>query len=191
MKEVIMSFSKENFYPLNEGQLVSTGFWNNFVNAVEELDKDKISKSGGSMSGPLSISAGNWDIVTSDGDFRIGDKKNSLKIAVVTKGKHAGDVRIRAQGGTGRLILSSENSETLVVQKEIVTIGTTDSPGTLKIQGRIKVNGTIEVKDLIIDGKRLVPFYRHWNVQANDHMIAGNKKISAYQYEGLIFHAFV
>lgn len=77
-----MPFEKKNFYPLNEGQLVTTEFWNSFVNEVEKLDNNKLDNKGGSIKGSLKL---NKDLKVNDGS-NIKGKMNVMN-DVGLKGK--------------------------------------------------------------------------------------------------------
>ncbi len=61
----------------------------------------------------LDIKGGNWDVGATEGDVRIGDSIYRLKIGVATGGGGAGDTRIRAVGGTNRLMLGTEDALTI------------------------------------------------------------------------------
>jgi len=62
----------------------------------------------------LDITGGNnSDLVNTEGDVRIGNSSYRLKIGVTTSGTSAGDVKMRAIGGTSRLILGPNNALTL------------------------------------------------------------------------------
>ncbi|HEY4240011.1 MAG TPA: DUF6519 domain-containing protein [Kofleriaceae bacterium] len=69
------------------------------------------------LQGPLYISTtGNfWDLTNTEGDLKIGNDTTRLKMGVATGGGGAGDSRIRAQGGSNRLILGGGTSDQLFV----------------------------------------------------------------------------
>jgi Chaperone of endosialidase len=77
----------------------------------------------------LHISGGLGDVWATDGDFRIGNAAGSLKVGVATAGVVAGDVRLRAVGGTSRLYLGSGQTDTLTIVGGNVGIAT-PSPST-------------------------------------------------------------
>ncbi len=68
--------------------------------------------------------AGNWDLGATEGDWRIGNDTDRLKIGVALAGGGAGDVWMRAQGGTehmyiwtpGGMTIYSNAGQTLGVQ---------------------------------------------------------------------------
>lgn len=78
----------------------------------------------------LDISGGNWDVTNTEGDLRIGDATYRLKMGVALGGAGAGDARIRAAGGTNRLMLGAGDALT-VAGTGNVGIGTID-PGSYK-----------------------------------------------------------
>ncbi len=59
------------------------------------------------------VGGGNWDVNNTEGDFRIGTDQYRLKIGVATAGGGAGDVWVRAQGGTGRVFLKTPGGLTI------------------------------------------------------------------------------
>jgi len=63
----------------------------------------------------VDIAATNWDVLNTEGDFRIGDGNYRFKIGVATSGGGAGDVRMTAHGGTNRLILGGGGKEIIAV----------------------------------------------------------------------------
>ena len=80
---------------------------------------------GSASSAKLRVSGGNWNVTGSDGDVVIGDALHRLKIGVATSGGGAGDVRVRAQGGTDRLILGGGGSDTMIVGENGVHVAGT------------------------------------------------------------------
>lgn len=72
----------------------------------------------------LGIGGGNWDPNSSEGDFQIGDSTYKFKIGVATAGGGAGDARIRAQGGTNRMMLGGGANDVLTITDSNVGIGT-------------------------------------------------------------------
>ncbi|NET24634.1 hypothetical protein [Okeania sp. SIO1I7] len=94
------------------------------------------------VTGPLTVSGGNWDLTTTEGDLKIGGATHRLKIGVAIDGDGAGDVRIRAQGGTNRLMLGSNTTEVLTVQNGNVGIGTLNPTAILDVAGALKLATT-------------------------------------------------
>lgn len=74
----------------------------------------------------LHVSGGAFDLGGSEGDFKIGNPALRLKIGVALGGGGAGDARIRAHGGTNRLMLGSGTTDTMTVVGNNVGIGTVD-----------------------------------------------------------------
>jgi hypothetical protein len=76
-------------------------------------------------SSTLDVLGGIWDLTTTEGDLRVGNSAFRMKIGVATDGGGAGDVRIRAVGGTNRLLLGGSTSDVLTVTGSgMVGIGT-------------------------------------------------------------------
>ena len=70
----------------------------------------------------LHVSGGSWDLTSSEGDLAIGTAAHRLKIGVATGGAGAGDVRVRAHGGTNQLILGSGNNDTLYIRGDGLSV---------------------------------------------------------------------
>jgi hypothetical protein len=56
--------------------------------------------------------ADNWDVNNTEGDFRVGNDVQRFKIGVATGGGGAGDVWMRAQGGTARVFIKTPGGTT-------------------------------------------------------------------------------
>lgn len=82
---------------------------------------------------PLHLKGGSWDLAAGEGDIKVGDAAQRLKIGVALGGAGGGDVRVRAHGGTNRLILGSGTADVLTVQNGRVGIGTIDPLATLHV----------------------------------------------------------
>lgn len=54
-----------------------------------------------------------WDVNNGEGDFRVGGNTYRFKMGVATNGSGAGDVWMRAQGGTGRVFLKTPGGTTI------------------------------------------------------------------------------
>lgn len=106
----------------------------------------------------LDVAGGSWNLDTTEGDFRVGDGNYRLKIGVATGGAGAGDIRMRAIGGTNRMILGAQNNDVLTISTTnngSVGIGTTD-PGT----------GGSKLK--ICDGAACTSFVKIYSNQGED-----------------------
>lgn len=101
------------------------------------------------IAGHLSISGGAWNLSASEGDVSVGNPGYRLKIGVATGGGGAGDVRMRAHGGTNRLILGGGVNDTLTIGDTNVGIGTL-TPGE-----RLEVVGNVKATTFIGDGSQL------------------------------------
>lgn len=76
----------------------------------------------------------NWDLNTTEGDFKIGDDTCRLKIGVATGGLGAGTAGIRVQGGLEKLVLGAGPAEVLWIENSgIVSIGSEEQAGQLGI----------------------------------------------------------
>lgn len=90
----------------------------------------------------LDLAGGDWDLVGTEGDFRIGSSSYRLKFGVATSGGSAGLARIRAQGitGTPKVVLGAGNFDTLTVTSTNVGVGTLapDSGAKLDVAGKLR-----------------------------------------------------
>src|SRR5215210_2260292 len=83
----------------------------------------------------LELAVGMLNPTDTEGDLKIGDATYRLKIGVATGGGGAGDARIRAHGGTNRLMLGSGTLDTLFVVGDRVGIGTMNPVAKLHLEG--------------------------------------------------------
>ena len=70
----------------------------------------------------LDVLGGKWDLTNTEGDLRVGNDTYRLKFGVALGGLGAGDARIRAVGGTNRLIFGSAGNDTLWIANQGVSI---------------------------------------------------------------------
>jgi hypothetical protein len=88
----------------------------------------------------LHLVGGVWDVTNTEGDFKIGDSSYRLKIGVARGGFGAGDVRIRAEGGTNNLMLGAGTDDVLFIKGNgSVGIGTSSPSRRLTVRGNILV----------------------------------------------------
>jgi hypothetical protein len=73
----------------------------------------------------LEVAGGNGDVGATEGDFKVGDGTYRFKVGVATTGTNAGDVRVRAVGGTGRLMLGAGTTDAISITQDAVGFGTT------------------------------------------------------------------
>lgn len=81
-----------------------------------------------SAGGPLQVTGGNGDLGATEGDLRVGNDSYRLKIGVALGGGGAGDVRMRAVGGSNRLFIGGGAADTLTVTSADLTVA-----GTLNV----------------------------------------------------------
>lgn len=72
--------------------------------------------------------ANNWDVNNGEGDFRVGNDVQRFKIGVATGGGGAGDIWMRAQGGTARVFIKTPGGTTFY-SDEGQTTGVTMAAG--------------------------------------------------------------
>jgi hypothetical protein len=104
----------------------ATGKLHLTINAVPKMTISTTGNVGVGTLAPtakLDIAGGAWDVTNTEGDLRIGNPYYRLKIGVATAGGGAGDVRLRAVGGTSRLMLGTADQLT-VSGNGLVGIGT-------------------------------------------------------------------
>ncbi|NET38429.1 MAG: hypothetical protein F6K19_41610 [Cyanothece sp. SIO1E1] len=161
-----MPFTPDPPFPKERGNPLRSKDWNQLVNEVRRLDNAKVNRQEtDALQGPLTIneslgigadasppratlhvSGGNWNVTNTEGDLRIGSDRHRLKIGVATDGDGAGDIRIRAQGGSNRLMLGSGNTDVLAIQNGNVGIGITVASDRLDVNGDLRLRGA-DIKD--------------------------------------------
>jgi len=78
----------------------------------------------------LHVAGGNWDVASTEGDFKIGSSVYRLKMGVATSGGGAGTCRIYAGGPSSQLILGVSGQERVTITDSL-----TDVTGTLEMDG--------------------------------------------------------
>jgi len=78
----------------------------------------------------LHVAGGNWDVIYTEGDFKIGGTMHRLKMGVGTSGDEAGEAHIYAAGPGATLILGANGQERLTLSN-----AKTDVTGTLEADG--------------------------------------------------------
>lgn len=94
----------------------------------------------------LDVAGGQWDLTSTEGDFRIGNDTHRLKIGIATGGGGAGDVRIRAVGGTNRIMMGAGAKDVLTLNENNVGIGETNPSGTLHITKGYDATSAIKIE---------------------------------------------
>ncbi len=93
----------------------------------------------------LDVAGGNYDLIGTEGDVRIGSDAYRLKIGIATSGGSAGLARLRAYGiaGTPKLALGAGSFDMLTVTTSNVGVGTLSPAGDAKldVNGRLKATG--------------------------------------------------
>jgi hypothetical protein len=150
-------------FPKTQGNTIRSKDWNDVVNEIIRLDNAKVGRTGAErITGPLSVdtklgiglganaadttlhlAGGNWNTSTSEGDLKVGDGTYRFKVGVATGGGGAGDVRLRAQGGTNRLMLGSGTADVLTVVNGAVGVNTIGPAAALDVVGNVKLSGVI------------------------------------------------
>jgi len=118
----------------------------------------------GYFDGAVRIIGYRWNPATTDGDFSIGDGAHWFKIGVAVGGGGAGDVRLRSQGGTNRLILGSGTEDVMTVVNGGVGIRTLTpaADAALDVHGPIYQRGAKLHADYVFEeGYRLESIEEH------------------------------
>ena len=127
------------------------------------------------VTGQLSLAGGRWNVATTEGDFKIGDATNRLKIGVATGGGNAGISRIHAAGTTPKLVIGADAADVLTVTSANVGIGTLNPTEKLDVAGNVHVTGNlqagnVETGDVLATG----------NIQTSgDVLVTGNYTYAA------------
>jgi hypothetical protein len=101
---------------------------------------------------PLNVAGGNWDVGATEGDLKVGNDNFRFKVGVALGGAGAGDVRMRAVGGTSRLMLGSAANDVLAIAGNNVGIGTLTPARTLDVAGDIRGTTLAAVGGLSVAG---------------------------------------
>lgn len=92
----------------------------------------------------LDVAGGNFDLIGTEGDFRLGTSAYRLKFGVATSGGNAGQARLRAQAitGTPKIILGAGSFDMLTVTSTNVGVGTLGpaSDAKLDVNGKLKAS---------------------------------------------------
>ncbi len=99
---------------------------------------------------PLHLAGGRWNLDATEGDLKIGNASMRLKMGVALGGAGAGDARIRAQGGTSRLMVGSGSDDTLTLSGNRVGINTITPAAALDVQGEASITGSLVVKGPVV-----------------------------------------
>jgi hypothetical protein len=105
---------------------------------------------------------GNWDLTTTEGNFKIGSDTHRLKIGVATGGAGAGYVSMRAVGGTNSLNLGSGTEDVMTIKNGNVGIGATSPDEKLTV-----LNGTIKASTSASAGKAISGYATNAGVNIN------------------------
>lgn len=116
-------------------------FYTGFANRMSIANTGNVGFGTATPASPVDILGSRWDLSSSEGDFRIGSPAYRLKIGVATGGGGAGDTRIRAQGGTSRIMLGSGTYDVLTVLGTNVGIGTVTPSSSLHVVGDTRITG--------------------------------------------------
>ncbi len=89
----------------------------------------------------LDVLGGQWNLLTTEGDFRIGKGDFRLKIGVATEGSGAGDSYILAQGGMERRLFlgSGTATQTLTIRNGRIGINTEAPSAPLHVEGSVSL----------------------------------------------------
>lgn len=156
-----MAINPDKPFPKSQGDPIRSKDWNDVVNEIIRLDNARVGADR--LAGPLSVdtmlgiglgatppsttlhvAGGNWDPNASEGDVKVGDATFRLKIGVATGGAGAGDVRLRAQGGTNRMMLGTAIADVLTLSGSNVGINTTTPGAALDVNGNLKLSGIVD-----------------------------------------------
>jgi hypothetical protein len=104
-------------------------------------DADNVGVGVSDPQSTLHVAGGNWDVSTTEGDFKIGSSTYRLKMGVATSGDEIGHSRIFAGGPSSKLTLGANGQDRLTVTSTYVGIGTTSPTEDLDVAGTVKMTG--------------------------------------------------
>jgi hypothetical protein len=116
---------------------------------------------------------GNWNVTDTEGDFRVGNDSYRFKIGVAQGGGGAGDIWMRAHGGTARLFLKVPGGTT-IFSDETQAYGVSLAPGggswTSVSDRRAKENfASVDPRE-VLDKVVALPV-QTWNYKSQDRSI--------------------
>ncbi len=116
---------------------------------------------------------GNWNVTDTEGDFRVGNDSYRFKIGVAQGGGGAGDIWMRAHGGTARLFLKVPGGTT-IFSDETQAYGVSLAPGggswTSVSDRRAKENFAFVDPREVLDKVVALPV-QTWNYKSQDRSI--------------------
>jgi hypothetical protein len=89
----------------------------------------------------LNILGGHWDVINTEGDFKIGGPTNRLKMGIARGGLGAGTANIIAQGGVNQLNLGSGDELVLSIKNGSVGIQNQNPAEELDVNGDVQASG--------------------------------------------------
>jgi len=104
----------------------------------------------------LQISGGQWDLTNMEGDLKIGNDAMRLKFGVALGGGGAGDARIRAMGGTNRLMIGAGVDDTVTITSGRVGIETLTPAATLDVNGSFRATSMNAAGNVAVQGNLTV-----------------------------------
>jgi len=137
---------------------------------------------------PLHIHGGNWNLDTTEGDFKIGDASTRLKIGVALGGGGTGICRIRAQGGANALWLGSGNEDIVMIRNGLVGIGVQATASKLTVAGTVEsTSGGFKFPDGSVQTTAASGANDHWSLWGNAGTTAGTNFIGTTDHASLEF----
>ena len=135
------------------GNQYGLDFYTDFAPRMSITNAGKVGLGLTAPDSQLHLSGGSWDLSNGEGDLKIGNAAMRLKMGVALGGAGAGDARIRASGGTSRLMIGSGAEDTLTIQGQNVGINTITPAAALDVSGSTRLIGPVNVQSNIgVDG---------------------------------------
>jgi len=142
----------------------------------------------------LDILGGRWDVSNTEGDLRVGNEQFRFKVGVALAGGGKGDVRLRAHGGTNRMMLGSGDADVLTISNGNVGIGTLEPKIKLHVNGPIHTTGEVRALGGVrVDGNLAQhvetdgAFYRHGgqvHINVDDNLyIRDTRRDNAFHFD--------
>jgi hypothetical protein len=134
------------------GNQYGLDFYTDFALRMSISNGGNVGIGTGAPDAQLNISGGAWDVTSTEGDLKIGNDTYRLKMGVALNGAGAGDVRVRAAGGTNRMMLGTGSSDVVTISGANVGINNGSPAKALDVTGGLNVTQDVSAASLTTSG---------------------------------------